>query len=304
MTNVTKKFHTRRLHIALLAQILFLSLSVSPVNAAAKQTTYKLIWSEEFTGKKGSLPNNKIWDYDLGGLNQNGELQYYSKLPQNISLDGAGKLVINANRIADQSFTATSNDPTIEKMLNACNACQFSSARIKTAKKLSVQYGRIEARMKVPMGEGTWPAFWMLGTDLIKGIPWPDAGEIDILETKGTLPNTVFGTIHGPGYSGGSGIGSTYNNFQPLGQAFHNYAIEWKKNQLDFYFDDFNYFSIKPNDPGVGTWVYNQPFFFILNLAMGGEFTGEIDPTINKAQLIVDYIRVYSINGVGKVLKG
>lgn len=278
--------------------------ALTSADAATKLTTYKLIWSEEFNGKKGTLPNSKTWTYDLGGLNQNGELQFYTKSPQNISHNGSGHLVITANRIADQQMMAITPDPAIEKMLNACGACQFSSSRIKTAGKLSFQYGRMEVRMKSASGEGSWPAFWMLGTDLLKGIPWPDAGEIDIFEGKGSMPDTVFGTIHGPGFSGGSGLGSIYQNFIPLNKEFHIFAIEWKKNQIDFYADDNLYFTVTSKDVPAGSWVYNQPFFLILNLAMGGQFTGDIDPAVNKSQIFVDYIRYYAVNGVGKVFKG
>lgn len=286
----------------LLVAGLMISIPVS-AKAAAKETTYKMLWSDEFNGKKGSLPNRKTWGYDLGGLNQNGELQYYTNSPTNIALNGSGKLVLTANRIADQSQLAIVSDPVIEKMLNACNGCQFSSSRIKTAGKISFQYGRVEIRMKSAAGEGSWPAFWMLGTDLLKGIPWPDAGEIDVFEGKGSMPNTVFGTIHGPGFNPGGGLGSIYNNANSLNSDFHTYAIEWKKNQIDFYFDDSLYFSVSNKDVPSKSWVYNQPFFLILNLAMGGQFTGDIDPALNKAQIIVDYIRYYSVNGAGKVYK-
>ena len=302
-----RKPHPRKALAKFFASTLVLFITFSSLNsqahAATKLTTYKLLWSEEFNGKKGTLPNSKIWNFDLGGLNQNGELQYYTKSPQNISLNGSGQLEITANRIADQSQMAISADPAIEKMLNACNGCQFSSSRIKTAGKLSFQYGRMEIRMKSAIGEGSWPAFWMLGTDLLKGIPWPDAGEIDIFEGKGAMPNTVFGTIHGPGFSPGGGLGSIYDNPNPLNAAYHTIAIEWKKNQIDFYSDDNLYFSVSNKDLPDGSWVYNQPFFLILNLAMGGQFTGDIDPSVNKAQLSVDYIRFYSVNGVGKVFK-
>jgi hypothetical protein len=276
----------------------------TPASAATKITTYKMLWSDEFTGKKNALPNPKSWVPELGGLNQNGELEFYTKDPANIGLDGSGHLLITANRIADSSLLAVSNDPKIERMLNACAACQFSSAKIKSAGKLSFQYGRLEIRMKTPSGLGTWPAFWMLGTDLLKGIPWPDAGEIDILEQRGSSPTTAFGTLHGPGLqSSGGGYGSIYDAPTALSDAFHLYAIEWKKNHIDFYVDDNLYFSADSKDPGSGTWVYNQPFFLILNLAMGGEFTGDLDPAMTKAQMSIDYIRYYSINGVGKVFK-
>jgi len=276
-----------------------------PSQAASKMTTYKLLWADDFNGKKGSLPNSKVWVPELGGLNQNGELEYYTKDPKNLALDGSGHLLITANRIADQSEIAVSNDPVINRMLDACNACQFTSAKLKTANKLSFQYGRIEIRMKTPSGDGTWPAFWMLGTDLLKGIPWPDSGEIDILEQKGSMPATVFGTVHGPKLPAGAGggYGSTFTAQTPLTSSFHTYAIEWKKNQIDFYVDDNLYFTAAANDGSSGTWVYNQPFFLILNLAMGGEFTGDLDPKMNQAQMSIDYIRFYSINGVGKVFK-
>jgi len=278
---------------------------VAPSHAASGVTTYKLLWSDEFNGKKGALPNPKTWSPEIGGLNQNGELEFYTKDSKNLALDGAGHLVITANRIADQSEMAVSNDPNIDRMLNQCNACQFTSAKIKTAGKLSFQYGRLEARIKTPSGLGTWPAFWMLGSDLLKGIPWPDSGEIDILEQKGSMPETVFGTIHGPNLPGGAGggYGSTYSAPTSLNNVFHTYAIEWKKNKIDFYVDDNLYFSAAANDGSSGTWVYNQPFFLILNLAMGGEFTGDLDPAMKQAQMSIDYIRFYSINGVGKVFK-
>ena len=275
----------------------------APAKAASKITTYKLLWADDFTGKKGTLPNPKIWSPELGGLNSNGELEYYTKDPKNLALDGAGHLLITANRIADQSQMAISPDPAIERMLNQCNACQFTSAKLKTANKLSFQYGRLEIKMKTPVGEGTWPAFWMLGKDLLKGIPWPDSGEIDILEQKGSMPETAFGTVHGPGLPGGAGggYGSTFTAPSPLNTGFHIYAIEWKKNQIDFYVDDNLYFTAAANDGQSGTWVYNQPFFLILNLAMGGEFTGDLDPAMKLAQMSIDYIHFYSINGVGKV---
>ena len=288
---------------------LFSALTVEgPAKAASKITTYKLLWSDEFTGKKGATPNPKVWTPEVGGLNSNGELEYYTKDAKNLALDGSGHLLITANRIADQSEIAVSSDPAIDRMLNACNACQFTSAKIKSAGKLMFQYGKLEIRMKVPTGDGTWPAFWMLGSELLKGIPWPDSGEIDILEAKGSLPSTAFGTIHGPGLPGGAGgagggFGSTFTSPTALTSGYHTYAIEWKKNQIDFYVDDNLYFTAAASDSSTGTWVYNQPFFMILNLAMGGEFTGDLDPAMTKAQMSIDYIRYYSINGVGKVVK-
>ncbi|MEI6649326.1 MAG: glycoside hydrolase family 16 protein [Actinomycetes bacterium] len=279
-----------------------------PAQAAASgPKVLKLLWSDEFAGKKGALPNPKVWNYDIGNSYGwgNSELEYYTQKPANIATDGKGHLVITANRISDQSGTAVGAVPGTDQILNICNECQFTSAKIKTANKIGFLYGRLEARMKIPTGAGTWPAFWLLGSDLLQGNPWPECGEIDVLEARGFMPEAAFGTLHGPSFVAGSGggYGSTFNNQTSLADAFHTYAIEWKKNQVDFYVDDNLYFSATPKDVAPGRWVFNHEFFLIMNLAMGGEFAGDIDPTINKSQLAIDYIRFYSVNGVGAVLK-
>jgi beta-glucanase (GH16 family) len=157
--------------------------------------------------------------------------------------------------------------------------------------------------MKVAAGEGTWPAFWMLGADLLDGNPWPECGEIDIVETRGVEPSLVSAVLHGPGYGKGPGVGGSYQSPTPLSDAYHVYAIEWKKNKIDFYFDDRLISSETPTSVKPGRWVFNQKFYLILNLAMGGEFGGSIDPAINQTQLFVDYIRYFSVDGVGKVTK-
>lgn len=286
-----------------------LATSLVPADAAAKPAAklLKLLWSDEFAGKKGALPNSKNWGYDIGNSYGwgNSELEYYTQKPANISLDGKGKLLITADRISDTSGLQVGTVPGTEQILNMCPECLFTSAKIKTAKKLSFQYGRMEIRMKNPAGIGTWPAFWMLGDDLLDGNPWPECGEIDIMEARGFMGEAAFGTIHGPNFANGNsgGFGSTYNNGAQLSDAFHTYAIEWKKNQIDFYVDDSMYFSVTPKDIAPGRWVFNQEFFLILNLAMGGEFAGELDPTLMQSQMSIDYIRFYSINGIGKVKK-
>jgi beta-glucanase (GH16 family) len=189
--------------------------------------------------------------------------------------------------------------------LNFCDDCQFTSAKIKTADKLGFMYGRIEARMKTPAGSGMWPAFWMLGASLTEGDTWPDCGEIDILEGKGSEPNRVYGTIHGPGYFGGDGTqkGYAFDHAVPLTSGFNVYAIEWRKNAIDFYFNNNKYYSITASQVKPNAWVFNQEFFLILNLATGGNFEPNIDPTVQTGSLSVDYIRYYSINGVGKLIK-
>ena len=275
------------------------------ISQAAAPKVLKLLWADEFNGKKGSLPSSKNWEYDIGnGYGWgNAELEYYTNKPANISTDGKGKLVISANRISDAQGNQTDSSSAATQILNSCWECQFTSAKIKTSRKVQFQYGRIEARIKVAPGEGTWPAFWMLGADLLDGNPWPECGEIDIVETRGVEPNLVSAVLHGPGYGKGPGVGGSYQNPTPVSDAYHVYAIEWKKNKIDFYFNDRLISSETPASVNPGRWVFNQKFYLILNLAMGGEFGGAIDPAINQTQTFVDYIRYYSVDGVGKVTK-
>ena len=275
------------------------------ISQAAAPKVLKLLWADEFNGKKGSLPSSKNWDYDIGnGYGWgNAEVEYYTNKPANISTDGKGKLVISANRISDAQGNQTDNSSAATQILNSCWECQFTSAKIKSSRKVQFQYGRIEARMKVAGGEGTWPAFWMLGADLLDGNPWPECGEIDIVETRGVEPSLVSAVLHGPGYGKGPGVGGSYQNPTPVSDAYHVYAIEWKKNKIDFYFNDRLISSETPASVNPGRWVFNQKFYLILNLAMGGEFGGAIDPAINQTQTFVDYIRYYSVDGVGKVTK-
>jgi beta-glucanase (GH16 family) len=281
-----------------------LTFMVNPAADAATKKTLKLLWSDEFNGKKGSLPSSKTWSREIGGGGWgNSERQYYTDKAANASMDGAGRLVITANRISNEYSEQIGEVPGTEDILNRCSECQFTSARMKTARNLSFQYGRIEARIKMPQGVGTWPAFWMLGGDLLDGVPWPECGEIDIIETRGVEPNMASGVLHGPGFGKGAGVGGTYQNPTPLSDAYHVYAVEWKKNKVDFYLDDRLIASETPSSFAPGRWVFNHKFFLILNLAMGGEFGGDIDPNLMQTRLFVDYIRYYSIDGVGKLTR-
>ena len=279
---------------------------VNPAADAASKKTLKLLWSDEFNGKKGSLVSSKTWSREIGGGGWgNSERQYYTDKAANASMDGAGRLVITANRISNEYSEQIGEVPGTEDILNRCSECQFTSARMKTARNVGFMYGRMEARIKMPVGIGTWPAFWMLGGDLLDGVPWPECGEIDIMEFRGDIPDQTTSAIHGPTTPQGSGLGARFVSGPPLSDGYHTYAIEWKKNSLTFIVDGRTTGTYSSADTGSRGWVYNQKFFLILNLAMGGTYAGEyIDPTLNQAQLSVDYIRFYSVNGVGKVIKG
>ena len=256
---------------------------------AAAPTPSTLLWSDEFDGSAGAAPNGANWGYDTGaGGWGNGEIQTYCafgssaapcdpKVP-NAYLDGAGHLVLNAVQTGGK----------------------WTSARLLTKGKQSFQYGRIEARMKLPVAAGFWPAFWMLGAD-IGTSGWPAAGEQDIMEWVQKYGATASSsTIHGPGYSGAGGIGKQFT-FPASGRVddgFHTYGVVWSEDKLQFYRDDPSapFFTLTPANLPAGTkWVYNKPYFLLLNFAIGGGgFPGVTDATTPASgQVLVDYVRVY-----------
>ncbi|MEE2039990.1 glycoside hydrolase family 16 protein [Nocardiopsis sp. CT-R113] len=234
-----------------------------------------LVWSDEFDGAAGSAPDAANWNHETGDHGWgNNELQNYTESRDNSALDGNGNLVITARQEADGSYT---------------------SARMTTQGKVEHAYGRIEARIQIPTGQGVWPAFWMLGSDFPE-TEWPDSGEIDIMENVGHIPGTVHGTVHGPGYSGGGGIGASYDH--PDGGAFtddfHVFAVDWTPGSITWSVDDVPFNTITTADVGGNPWVYDQEFFMILNVAVGGEWPGYPDETTQLPQeLVVDYVRIY-----------
>jgi beta-glucanase (GH16 family) len=235
----------------------------------------QLIWSDEFNGAPGSAPDPTKWSYDLGSSGWgNHELEVYTSNRGNSHLDGLGHLVIQALQ------------PTPGK---------FTSARLKTQGKFDVQYGRVEARIRIPYGQGIWPAFWMLGADL-KDKGWPACGEIDIMENIGREPDAVHGTVHGPGYSGANGIGKPSQIAAGrFADDYHIYAVEWAPQRIDFLVDGQSYQAVTPASLPAGTkWVYDHPFFLILNMAVGGRWPGNPDKTtVFPQSMLVDYVRVY-----------
>ena len=240
---------------------------------------WRLTWSDEFDGPAGGAPDPAKWGYDVGGNGWgNNELEFYTARRENSALDGAGNLVIHVLR-------------------EAYMGRNYTSARMITNGKFQQMYGRFEIRAKIPGGQGLWPAFWALGADIAQ-VSWPTCGEIDIMENVGREPGINHGTLHGPGYSGGAGLSGQYT--LPGGAAysadFHTFAIEWEQNVVRFYVDEHLYETRTPADvPGTNRWVYDHPFFLLLNVAVGGPFPGNPDGTTVLPQtLTVDYVRVYA----------
>jgi beta-glucanase (GH16 family) len=239
--------------------------------AKCPDTTWKLTWGDDFEGAAGAAVDGSKWAYDSGPNWYNNELQYYASGNSNASLDGTGNLVIEARKEAREGK-------------------QYTSARLKTEGKKTFTYGRIEGRMKMPYGQGMWPAFWMLG-----GNSWPAQGEIDIMENLGKEPSISHGSMHGPGYSGASGPTATYTlpDGAKFSDDFHVFAIEWETDTIRWYVDG-NLFSTKTKaDTKGGTWVFDHGFFIILNLAVGGDWPGAPDSTtVFPQKFVIDYVHV------------
>lgn len=261
---------------------LLVSSSLLYSTASANPRVWSLTWSDEFDGPKGSPADSSKWSFDIGGGGWgNNELQTYTNRLANAELQH-GALVIKAIK---ETYTGPDNITR-----------NYTSARLLTKKKFTQTYGRFEARIKVPFGQGIWPAFWMLGEN-IDTLGWPNCGEIDIMENIGKEPSIAHGTLHGPGYSGGNGISASYrlHSGRKFSDNYHNFAVEWEPNEIRFYVDGDLYKTRTPADlPAGKMWVFNKPFFIILNVAVGGGFPGNPDATTTFPQTMhVDYVRVY-----------
>lgn len=264
---------------AFLICILFISNAFFGCNQHPIQTlpekSWVLMWSDEFEGKAGMSPDSTKWTYDIGNSGWgNSELQCYTKRPSNVQMSGDGNLIITAIK---ESYSGSS----------------YTSARIKTKGLFSQTYGRFEARIKTPTGPGIWPAFWLLG-DNIDQVNWPMCGEIDIMEQRGQQPSITHGSIHGPGNFGANaitkGYGLTTGRFDT---DFHLYAVEWGEDYIDFFIDTYLYQRIKPENLS-GKWVFNSPFFMILNVAVGGNYVGyPTSGTPFPQSMYIDYVKVY-----------
>ena len=254
-----------------------------------------LLWSEEFADHHGGQLSQDTWNFDIGdgasaGLVGwgNNELEYYTK--DSVSING--NLVITAQKL------------TLDSGLNCYyGPAQWKSGKIHTARKIGFKYGRIEIQAKMPSGVGVWPALWLLGANLLDGVTWPHCGELDILENTGAHPFQVQGTIHGDGYFGENGLTKVIQSPTALSSDFHTYSIEWTANSIKWFFDDLCYSTINRQDvESQGKpWPFDQEFYLIMNLAIGGWFAGDVDPQLDSAQLEVKSIKYYSIDGIGEL---
>jgi beta-glucanase (GH16 family) len=263
----------------LLLAVLFCSVT------RAADTAPLPVWSDEFDGAAGSVPDPSRWTYDLGATGWgNNELQRYTDRAENASV------------IADQEAT---DGKALRIQALKTETGEFTSARLKTLGKFEATGGRIEARLKTTNGKGIWPAFWMLGTSLLS-VGWPECGEIDVVEVINANPDTVHGTLHGPGYSGQKGLTGTKKiTAGTLDQAYHVYAIEWSPKRIVWYFDGEIYHEVTADNlPPGGKWVFDStPFYLLLNLAVGGNWPGYPDATTTFPQsFMIDYVRVYPLH--------
>ena len=242
-------------------------------------TKFNLVFEDEFD--VNGAPDAAKWSYDIGrGSDNNGwgnnELQFYTDRPENVVVQN-GYLIITAKQ-------------------EALGGANYTSARLKTKNLFDQKYGRFEARIKLPLGKGLWPAFWMLGSN-IDQVGWPKCGEIDIMEYLGNSPTQILGTLHGPQFSGAESISKTYTlPNSRFDNEFHVFGVEWSENYINWYVDDvlYNQITRKQIESEGGEWVFDNSFFMILNMAVGGNLPGSPNSSTTFPQrMLVDYVRVY-----------
>jgi beta-glucanase (GH16 family) len=274
--------------MTLLATLSICQATARDISPQAGGTRWTLVWSDEFNGPDGSRPDAARWNFETGGNGWgNHELEYYTSRRENSFVQG-GNLVIQALK---ESFTGPDQVTR-----------DYTSARMTTKGFFEQAYGRFEARIKIPRGQGIWPAFWLLGNDFGK-IGWPVCGEIDVMENIGKEPSSIHGSLHGPGYSGEGDFTSVYK--LPGGvhffDDFHVFAIEWEPGIVRFFVDQELYATFTPSRLPAGMkWVYDHPFYIILNVAVGGDWPGPPgSTTVFPQPMLVDYVRVYKAHEPG-----
>ncbi len=282
--------------------------------------TYVQVFAQEFDGADGDPVDTSVWNFDIGtGPNGSGwgnnELQYYTDSTENVSLDGNGNLRIRAQEIP------IAERPNFENRA-------YSSGRITTLRKFEQQYGRFEARMKLPSGRGMWPAFWMLGSNFPED-GWPISGEIDIMEFDSGAPTIIFGSVHGPAFNGGNAISAAYTREEERAdpdspprlvrwdEGFHVFAVEWDPSRIAWFVDDELFAVVTGSVVQISAqanceagrisesdcasfdrrtrWPFDQPFFLLLNFAVGGNFVGNQTPLPGELpeEFLIDYVRVF-----------
>ncbi|REH29579.1 glycoside hydrolase family 16 protein [Kutzneria buriramensis] len=266
---------------ACLAALLTTTLATAGVGPAVASSPHDVTFSDDFDGSAGAGVDLGKWHFETGDNVNNHEREWYTDGTDNAALDGQGDLVITAKRENPGNYQCW------------YGPCEYTSARLSTAGQFTQAYGHFEARMKIPRGQGMWPAFWLLGDD-IGDVGWPQCGELDIMENVGFEPTTVHGTMHGPGYSGANGIGAGYDG-PVFADDFHTYALDWSPGSIGWSVDGNLYETRTPADVGGNQWVFDHPFHIILNLAVGGDWPGDPDDSTQfPQQLVVDYVHVTS----------
>lgn len=244
-------------------------------NAAANGLS--LTWVEEFDGPAGARPDSSRWRFDIGEDWGNAQLEFDTARVDNVSMDGKGFLLITAR---EEEYSGR----------------HYTSGRINTYKLFDHVYGRFEARIRLPVGQGIWPAFWLLGANF-EDVGWPQCGEIDIMEYRGQEAHILHGSLHGPGYSGGSAITGHREFLDDAGlhEDFHVFGVDWQPESITWTLDGEPYQKVRRQDlPEDAPWVFDHPFFVILNVAVGGNFVGPPDAETQFPQtMLVDWVKVY-----------
>lgn len=261
--------------------------SLQPAPGRADGVAWTLVWRDEFDGPDGSAPDPATWGYDLGDGSDiglpgwgNNERESYTDEPANVALDGDGRLAITVREVDGGRDCYY-------------GPCEYTSARLLTRDRFEFQHGYLEARIRVPAGFGLWPAFWLLGSN-IDAVGWPQSGEIDVMEYVGRWPTEVLGTVHGPGYSGSGGISGRIDLAEPVADDFHVVGLEWQPDRLVWFLDGAPYHEVTRGDVEPRAWVFEHPFFLLLNVAVGGNLGGPVFPdTEFPARMLVDYVRLY-----------
>jgi beta-glucanase (GH16 family) len=242
-----------------------------------QDSTWKLVWSDEFNGPGGAPPDPSKWTPETGGEGWGSKQLDYDTNNQNAYQDGQGNLVLEARK----------GNPAGSKCWYG--PCQYTSAHISTSGHFSFTYGRLEARIKIPYGQGIWSAFWLLGNNCAT-VGYPTCGEVDVMENIGREPDLIYGTVHGPEYFSGN-YRLQHGTFS---DDFHVFALQWDPSHLYFFMDGINYATLnKATLTNQRDWVYDHPFYIVLNLPVGGEWPGSPDSTtVFPQKMYVSYIRL------------